>query len=60
LKGMIFIGLIFLIFSGMNYNVDHISHWVGFIVGVFLGRYFTKINWKKEKATQKTMKLPKA
>jgi rhomboid protease GluP len=60
LKGMIFIGLIFLIFSGMNYNVDHISHWVGFIVGVFLGRYFTKVNRKKEKETPKTMKLPKA
>ncbi|MDD1779486.1 MAG: rhomboid family intramembrane serine protease [Candidatus Helarchaeota archaeon] len=57
LKGMIFIGLIFLIFSGMNYNVDHISHWVGFIVGVVLGRHFTKMPGKKEQTIPKTIKL---
>jgi rhomboid protease GluP len=43
-KGMIFVGLIFLIFAGMNYNVDHFSHWAGFIVGILLGRYF----WKRK------------
>ena len=42
LKGMIIIGIIFLIFSGLNYNVDHISHWIGFIVGLLLGRLFTQ------------------
>lgn len=41
LKGMILIGVIFLIFSGVNYNVDHISHWAGFIVGLILGKLFT-------------------
>jgi len=57
LKGMIFIGVIFLIFSGMNYNVDSISHWVGFIVGLFLGKYFSKTARKKEKIIPKSMKL---
>jgi len=57
LKGMIFIGVIFLIFSGMNYNVDSISHWVGFIVGLFLGKYFSKTARKKEKVIPKSMKL---
>ncbi|MHA1277267.1 MAG: rhomboid family intramembrane serine protease [Candidatus Helarchaeota archaeon] len=41
-KSMIFIGFIFLVFSGMNYNVDHFSHWAGFIVGLLLGIYFTR------------------
>jgi len=57
LKGMIFIGVIFLIFSGVNYNVDSISHWAGFIVGLFLGKYFSKINLKKERIIPKSIKV---
>ncbi len=49
LKGMILIGIIFLIFSGVNYSVDHVSHWIGFIVGILLGRYFSRNSWKIRK-----------
>jgi rhomboid protease GluP len=57
LKGMIFIGVIFLIFAGVNTNVDSISHWVGFIVGLFLGKYFNKTARKKERIILKSIKL---
>jgi len=59
LKGIIFIGVIFLIFAGVNYNVDSISHWAGFISGLFLGRYFTKLSLKKEKESPNIIKLKK-
>lgn len=56
LKSMILIGIIFLIFSGVNSNVDHVSHWVGFIVGIILGRYFSRINWKQRKRGEGKLK----
>lgn len=49
MRAMIFIGVIFLIFAGLNYNVDHFSHWAGFIVGIVLGRFITR----KKKILQK-------
>lgn len=49
LKGMLLIGVVFLIFSGVNHNVDHISHWIGFVVGLLLGKIFDAKNWKTQK-----------
>ncbi|MHA1269204.1 MAG: rhomboid family intramembrane serine protease [Candidatus Helarchaeota archaeon] len=41
-KSLLFIGIIFMIILGAQYGVNPISHWIGFIVGLFLGRYFIK------------------
>jgi len=58
LKAMIFVGLIFLILAGTNYNVDDVSHWSGFLVGLFMGRYFENLNWRK-KISQRTRNFGK-
>jgi rhomboid protease GluP len=57
LKGMILIGLIFLIFSGVNANVDHVSHWIGFVAGLLLGRYFDRVNWRRRKSAERRLSL---
>lgn len=57
LKGMILIGIIFLIFSGVNYNTDHISHWVGFLVGLILGKVYTDRKLIKGKEIPKKVKF---
>ncbi|MBD3227454.1 MAG: rhomboid family intramembrane serine protease [Candidatus Lokiarchaeota archaeon] len=54
LKIYIFIGIFFLLFMGAQYGVNPISHWIGFIVGFFLGRYlFNKSLERKEKDFKK-------
>lgn len=54
LKIYIFIGIFFLLFMGAQYGVNPISHWIGFIIGFFLGRYlFNKSIHKKEKHLEK-------
>ena len=57
LKGMVLIGIIFLIFSGVNYNADHISHWVGFIVGLILGKVYVDRQLIKIKEQPKQIKF---
>lgn len=49
LKSMILIGIVFLVLSGVNSNVDHISHWIGFLVGILIGKYFEEKNWRSKK-----------
>lgn len=39
-KGLFFSGFVFLIFSGTSANVNFVAHFVGFGVGLALGRYF--------------------
>ncbi len=56
-KSMIFIGIIFLIFAGVNYNVDPVSHWAGFVVGILLGIYFTTQKKKSQSLNKPTMKF---
>ncbi|MHA1648689.1 MAG: rhomboid family intramembrane serine protease [Candidatus Helarchaeota archaeon] len=55
-KAMIFIGIIFLIFAGLNYKVDHFSHWAGFVVGIFLGKYLTQKKPIKRSVTIKKIR----
>ncbi|HUY01024.1 MAG TPA: rhomboid family intramembrane serine protease [Candidatus Deferrimicrobium sp.] len=57
LKSMIFLGIIFLIFSGINYNVDHFSHWAGFIVGLILGKIYTQKRLIKHEAPPGKIRL---
>jgi rhomboid protease GluP len=57
LKSMIFLGIIFLIFSGINYNVDHFSHWAGFIVGLILGKIYTQKRMIKHEVPPEKIRL---
>ena len=42
------VGFIFLIFSGIRYNVNPISHWMGFVIGIFISYLLIKKFRKKQ------------
>ena len=54
-KTFLLVGIIFLIFIGAQYGVNPISHWIGFIVGIILGRYL----YRKANKIQKRKSLMK-
>ena len=48
----LFIGFIFLIFAGIRYDVNPISHWMGFVIGIFISYLFIKKFREKQLKTK--------